>query len=130
METAVIDTQTASQTAPIKRLRLGEILLARGKVSEDELDRVLRLQAASTRPEKLGSLLTTLGVVSAKDIAQALAVQADLPYVETAAFPEMPILEERISARFLRDSRALPIAEDENTLKLAVADPFNDFVRH
>ena len=130
METAVIDTQTASQTAPIKRLRLGEILLARGKVSEDELDRVLRLQAASTRPEKLGSLLTTLGVVSAKDIAQALAVQADLPYVETAAFPEMPILEERISARFLRDSRALPIAEDENTLTLAVADPFNDFVRH
>ena len=130
METAVIDTQTASQTAPIKRLRLGEILLARGKVSEDELDRVLRLQAASTRPEKLGSLLTTLGVVSARDIAQALAVQADLPYVETAAFPEMPILEERISARFLRDSRALPIAEDQSTLTLAVADPFNDFVRH
>ena len=130
METAVIDTQTASQAAPIKRLRLGEILLARGKVSEDELDRVLRLQAASTRPEKLGSLLTTLGVVSARDIAQALAVQADLPYVETSAFPEMPILEERISARFLRDSRALPIAEDEKTLTLAVADPFNDFVRH
>ncbi|MBC7710529.1 MAG: type II secretion system ATPase GspE [Rhizobacter sp.] len=114
----------------MKRLRLGEILLARGKVSEDELDRVLRLQAASSRPEKLGSLLTTLGVVSARDIAQALAAQADLPYVETSAFPEMPILEERISARFLRDSRALPIEEDEDTLTLAVADPFNDFVRH
>ena len=125
-----MNTQTATQAAPIKRLKLGAILLARGKVSEDELDRVLRLQAASTRPEKLGSLLTTLGVVSARDIAQALAVQADLPYVETSAFPEMPILEERISARFLRDSRALPIEEDEDTLTLAVADPFNDFVRH
>ena len=125
-----MDTQTATQAAPVKRLKLGAILLARGKVSEDELDRVLRLQGASTRPEKLGNLLTTLGVVSARDIAQALAVQADLPYVETSAFPEMPILEERISARFLRDSRALPIEEDEDTLTLAVADPFNDFVRH
>ena len=125
-----MDTQTATLAAPIKRLKLGAILLARGKVSEDELDRVLRLQAASTRPDKLGSLLTTLGVVSARDIAQALAAQADLPYVETSAFPEMPILEERISARFLRDSRALPVEEDEDTLTLAVADPFNDFVRH
>ena len=130
METAEIDTRTAIQTATGERLKLGAILLARGKISEDELDRILRLQAASARPEKLGSLLTTLGVVSARDIAQALAVQANLPYVETSAFPEMPILEERISARFLRDSRALPIEEDEDTLTLAVADPFNDFVRH
>ena len=125
-----MDMQTATQIAPVKRLKFGAILLARGKVSEDELDRVLRLQAASARPEKLGNLLTTLGVVSARDIAQALAVQADLPYFETSAFPEMPILEERISARFLRDSRALPVEEDEDTLTLAVADPFNDFVRH
>ena len=125
-----MDTHTATRAATGKRLKFGAVLLARGKITEDELDRVLRLQAASTRPEKIGSLLTTLGVVSARDIAQALAAQADLPYVETSAFPEMPILEERISARFLRDSRALPVEEDEDTLTLAVADPFNDFVRH
>ena len=130
METVDIDTRATPQSAAGKRLKLGAILLSRGKISEDELERALRLQAASTRPEKLGSLLSTLGVVSARDVAQALAAQADLPYVETSAFPEMPILEERISARFLRDSRALPIEEDEDTLTLAVADPFNDFVRH
>jgi general secretion pathway protein E len=130
VETAVLDTHTATQAATGKRLKFGAVLLARGKITEEELDRVLRLQGASARPDKLGSLLTTLGVVSARDIAQALAIQADLPYVETSAFPEMPILEERISARFLRDSRALPVEEDEDTLTLAVADPFNDFVRH
>ncbi len=110
--------------------KLGAILLDRGKIVEAELDRVLRLQAASTRPERLGSLLSTLGVVSARDIAQALAIQADMPYVEASAFPDIPILEERISARFLRDSRALPIEEDEDTLTLAVADPTDDYVRH
>ncbi len=119
--------------APEKNLahaKLGAILLFRGKIIEAELDRVLRLQAASARPERLGSLLSTLGVVSARDIAQALAIQADMPYVEASAFPDIPILEERISARFLRDSRALPIEEDEDTLTLAVADPTDDYVRH
>jgi general secretion pathway protein E len=132
VETAELAAHAAMQIQPAtgKPLKLGALLLARGKISEDELDRVLRLQAASARPDKLGSLLTTLGVVSARDIAQMLAIQANLPYVETSAFPEMPILEERISARFLRDARALPIEEDEDTLTLAVADPFNDFVRH
>ena len=120
-------------TEPENRLahaKLGAILLYRGKIVEAELDRVLRLQAASTRPERLGSLLSTLGVVSARDIAQALAIQADMPYVEASAFPDIPILEERISARFLRDSRALPIEEDEDTLTLAVADPTDDYIRH
>ena len=120
-------------TAPSHNLahaKLGAILLYRGKIEEAELERVLRLQAASSRPERLGSLLSTLGVVSARDIAQALAVQADMPYVEASAFPDIPILEERISARFLRDARALPIEEDEDTLTLAVADPTDDYVRH
>lgn len=124
-----------SRTVPLapgsgQRLKLGAILLARGKIDEAELDRALRLQAASPRPDKLGNLLTTLGIVSARDVTQAIAEQAGLPYVEPSAFPEIPILEERISARFLRDARALPLEEDEESLTLAVADPADDFVRH
>ncbi|MEQ1594528.1 MAG: type II secretion system ATPase GspE [Casimicrobium sp.] len=122
-------TPTAAKV-PAAHRKLGAILLAKGKIDEAELDRALRLQAASARPDKLGNLLSTLGIVAARDIAQALADQSNLPYVETSAFPEMPILEERISARFLRDARALPIEEDEDSLTLAVADPSDEFVRH
>ncbi len=109
------------------RVPLGQILLDRVKIDANELDRVLRLQATSSTREKLGSLLTTLGVVSARDVTQALATQAGLLYVEASAFPEIPILEEKISARFLRDARALPIEETDDTLTLAVADPYDDF---
>jgi general secretion pathway protein E len=129
-EESTVAAASATAGAAPGRARLGQILLSRGKIEAAELDRVLRLQASSQRPEKLGSLLTTLGVVSARDVAQALAVQWQLPYVEASAFPEIPILEERISARFLRDARALPLEEDEDTLTLAVADPGDDFVRH
>ena len=71
-----------------------------------------------------------MGAVSAREVALALAEQSGLDFVEASAFPDIPILEEQISARFLRDVRALPIAEDAETLTLAVADPYNDLVDH
>src|SRR5215813_8782343 len=103
------------------RKRLGEILIERGKLDQAGLERALRLQQESG--EKLGALLVTLGVVAQRDVAEALAAQLDLPLVEGAGYPEFPILEERVSPRFLRETRALPVREDESFVALAMADP-------
>ncbi len=107
------------------RKRLGELLIERGKLDAAGLDRALRLQQESG--EKLGALLVTLGVCAQRDVAEALAVQLGLPLVEPSGYPEFPILEERISPRFLRESRALPVREDEHELALAMADPTDDY---
>jgi len=106
--------------APVHK-RIGELLIERGKLDAAGLERALRLQQESG--DKLGALLVSLGVVSQRDVSEALAVQLGLPLIEAAGYPEMPILEERVSARFLRDARALPLTEDENELALAMADP-------
>src|SRR5437667_4465599 len=107
------------------RKRIGEILIERGKVDAAGLDRALRVQQESG--EKLGSLLVTLGVCAQRDVTEALAAQLGLPLVDAAGYPEFPILEERISARFLRESRALPVREDERELALAMADPTDEY---
>ena len=107
------------------RKRLGEILIERGKLDAPTLDRALRLQQESG--EKLGVLLVTLGVVAQREIAEALALQLDLPMMDVAAYPEFPILEERVSARFLREMRALPVREDDNEVALAMADPTDSY---
>jgi general secretion pathway protein E len=101
--------------------RLGEILIERGKLDATALERALRLQQDSG--EKLGTLLVTLGLVAQRDVAEALSAQLALPLVDASGYPEFPILEERVSARFLRESRALPVREDETELTLAMADP-------
>ena len=103
------------------RKRLGEILLDRGKLDAAALERALRLQQESG--ERLGTLLVTLGLVAQRDVAEALAAQLELPLLDASGYPEFPILEERVSARFLRESRALPVREDEAELALAMADP-------
>src|SRR5216684_1517770 len=46
---------------------------------------------------------------------------------DAAGYPELPILEERVSARFLRECRALPLTEDESELALAMADPTDSY---
>ncbi len=103
------------------RKRIGELLIERGKLDAATLERALRLQQESG--EKLGALLVTLGVVAQRDVAEALAAQLELQLVEVAGYPEFPILEERVSPRFLRETRALPVREDESEVVLAMADP-------
>jgi len=105
--------------------RLGEILIERGKLDAMALDRAVRLQQESG--EKLGQLLVTLGIVAQRDVAEALSAQLDFPLVAADGYPEFPILEERVSARFLRESRALPVREDETELALAMADPTDTY---
>jgi len=107
------------------RKRLGEILIERGKLDAMSLDRALAVQADSR--ERLGALLVTLGIVAPRDVADALATQLGMPLLDLAGYPELPVLEERVSARFLRDAHALPVREDSDELVLAMADPTDDY---
>jgi general secretion pathway protein E len=124
LDTSFETPATAAAAAPTRK-KIGEILIERGKLDAAGLDRALRLQQETH--EKLGGLLVTLGLVAQRDVAEALAHQLGMPLVEAGGYPELPILEERISARFLRDARALPLAEDEHELALAMADPTDSY---
>jgi general secretion pathway protein E len=114
-------TKEPTAAAAMPRKRLGELLVERGKLDATALERALRLQQESG--EKIGVLLVTLGLVAQRDVAECLAQQLELPMLDATGYPEFPILEERVSARFLRESRALPVREDESELWLAMADP-------
>ena len=107
--------------------RIGEILIGRGKLDPANLERALKLQEGETR-EKIGVILLRLGMVSGRDLADALADQLDLPLASTADFPELPLLEERLSSKFLRDAQAVPLREDDDELAIAIADPTDSFV--
>ncbi len=107
--------------------RLGEILIERGKLDPANLERALKLQEGESR-EKIGVILLRLGMVSGRDLADALADQLDLPLAQASDYPELPLLEERLSAKFLRDAQAVPLREDDEEVALAIADPTDSYV--
>ena len=111
--------------------RLGEILIAHGKLDAANLDRALKVQesalSAADAHEKLGSILTRMGMLSGRDLAEALAYQRGWVIVEASEFPELPILEETVSPRFLQEARAIPVTESESEVVLAMTDPADAF---
>ena len=111
--------------------RLGEILISRGKLDVANLDRALKVQetarSAGVSAEKLGSILSRLGMLSSRELAEALAQQRGWTIVEASEFPELAILEETVSPRFLNEVRAIPVTETESEVVLAMTDPADAF---
>ena len=107
--------------------KLGEVLVSRGKLDAANLDRALKVQESARAElgstEKLGSILTRLGMVSSRDLAEALAHQRGWVIVEASEFPELPVLEESVSSRFIQESRAIPLSDTEDEVLVAMTDP-------
>jgi general secretion pathway protein E len=109
--------------------RLGEILIDAGKVSVADVERALLLQRGEPGT-RIGDILVRLGVVGQTQLAWALGTQAGLNILAPDDFPEFPVLEEQISPRFLREAFVLPLAEDPETVTLAMADPTDAGTQH
>ncbi len=107
--------------------RLGQILIERSKLDAVNLERALRLQESGPG-ERIGILLVRSGFAAERDVTEALSEQLKMPIVAASEYPELPVLEERIAVRFIRESKALPIGEDPHQVVLAMADPLDAYV--
>lgn len=106
----------------------GEILLEQGRVSEENLQRALQLQREEPAT-RIGELLVRLGQIGHGDVARVLATQCDLQILPGDQYPEFPVLEEKVSSRFLHDAHALPIAEDPERVVVAMVNPLDHYTR-
>jgi general secretion pathway protein E len=104
-------------------MRLGEILIGRGQLSQDELDRALEMQ--SERGDKLGRILMDLGFVSQRDLLGALSEQLSIPIAVLDGPPPITTETERLAPRFLRQTRTMPLRIEGSTLVVAMADPLD-----
>jgi len=98
-----------------------ELLIRRGKLAPDSLDRARRLAAESGDPVE--PILTKLGLVSERDMADAFAACLGLDVVTLdGAEPDASLLAS-VSAIFLRASKILPLERTGGVLRLAMAYP-------
>jgi general secretion pathway protein E len=104
-------------------MRLGEILMERRLITQEDLDRALELQRE--RGDKLGKILVDLGFVSARDVLSSLAEQLQVPLLVIDGPPAVSPETESLSPKFLRQFRCLPVALHDHTVTLAMADPLD-----
>ena len=104
-------------------------MIERGKLDAVNLERALRAQDVERR-ERIGAILIRTGMTAERDVIEALSTQLSLPIVAIGEYPELPVLEERVAVRFIKESGALPLHEDEVHLVLAMVDPLDTYVQN
>lgn len=104
------------------RKPFGQELLERDAISEEELGTALNLQTQSG--ERVGKLLVDIGAMSEADMVVHLSAYLGVPYVTPEDFPQVPVLENTFSERFMRACKFIPIkSEAPEQLTIAMADP-------
>jgi general secretion pathway protein E len=105
--------------------QLAEYLVRSGKLKPADLERAKQL--ADEKPQSFGLLLTRVGLASDKDVAAAYAEISDRPLLNPDDIPLAPVPGVHYKESFLREAKVLPIALENDVVKLATADPENTF---
>ncbi len=109
-----------------KRIRLGDLLVQQGKITEDMLMKALKEQRV--RHTKLGETLISMGYVKESDIVDILTEQLNISYVELRDTRPDENAVYTISEAIAKKYNVIPISFDENNpsiLNVAMSDPLD-----
>ena len=106
-----------------KRIRLGDLLVSEGLISQEQLEAGLALQAKTHK--RLGECLVDLNVVNESDIINVLELQFGIPRINLRGVRIAPEVIGLVSGSVLRKHNVLPVAFENNVLILAMSDPMD-----
>ena len=109
-----------------RRVRIGDLLIADGLITDDQLNIALKQQ--KERKTKLGETLIAMGYITPGAFAKVLSEQLGIEsvYLTTTKIDHTAL--HLISEELMKKYELLPFAFDEhnaNNLKVAMADPMN-----
>jgi putative toxin-antitoxin system antitoxin component (TIGR02293 family) len=104
-----------------RRRKLGEILVAGGAITDDQLTQALAQQAELGLP--LGQTLLKLGYTSDEIMRQALSSQLGVPYIDLQHVIIDRSLAGLLDRDYARQHALFPVARIGRTLTIAMDDP-------
>jgi type IV pilus assembly protein PilB len=110
------------------KLQLGQVLLSRNIITEEQIQQALRAQKQGGHNKLLGELLIQLGFCTENQIASALAEAYGVPYAPISPKLCDPAVVELLPREFLDEHAVLPLFKVYTTLTVAVSEPSNVFL--
>jgi general secretion pathway protein E len=98
-------------------------LAATARLTPPALERATRL--AAEEAQSLGKTLVSLGLTGERDLAAAYAAFLNIPVLPRENLPAAPLFPNILNPAFLREYRALPVAEDSAGVAIAMAAPLD-----
>ena len=103
--------------------QLGELLIERGIINEQQLARALSVQ--KDKGGLIGEILVELGFAKEEDIAQSLTAQYGFPYLPLSNYDINSEIVNIVPGRVARQYLLVPIDKIGNNLTLAMSNPLN-----
>ena len=107
----------------VPEMPLGQSLVQRGVISDEQLQQALTRQAEGGHEKLLGEVLIELGMADESAIAEALAESWGVPFVTQPARTADPAVLDMLPREFVEEHRVLPLFNVRSTLTVAVPDP-------
>jgi type IV pilus assembly protein PilB len=117
-----------AQIAVENKTQLGQLLLAQGVVTHEQIEKALAEQKEKGHRKLLGELLVEMGYCTENQIASALAEAYGVPYAQVGPKICDPKAVEILPREFLEEHIVLPLFKVHDTLTVAVSEPTNVFL--
>lgn len=119
--TNILGVQMQSTT----KMRIGEMLMAQGYITEAQLDKALEQQKVTG--QRLGKTLVSLGFMPEEKLIEILSIQFEIPYVSLSNFSFDPDVVKYLSEHVCRGYNVVPLFVNakEKILTIAMSDPTN-----
>ncbi len=119
---------SATITTSSIRKQVGQILLARGVVTQEQVDQAVAEQAARDHRQLLGEVLIEMGFATEDQVLEALAEAYNTPYAKLSPRLVDPKVIDLIPREFLDKHAVLPLFKVRGVLTVALSEPSNVFL--
>lgn len=109
-----------------KKIRMGDLLVAAGAITEEQLQEALQLQ--KEKGDKLGKTLLEAGFISRELLVATLTRQLGVEYIELKGMKLSDDILDLIPEDVVLKYKVIPLGFDENNpniLRIAMADPMD-----
>ena len=108
-----------------KKIRLGDLLIKKGYIDENDLKKALQIQKDERYRYKLGEIFVNEGYISEKELIKLLGNQLGIELVDIYGEEIDFDLLSKFSSKVLRSKYILPFKEDSEYIYVATADPLD-----
>ena len=107
----------------MRYVRLGDLLVKSGDISQTQLDEALALQEGAG--ERLGSILQKHGFITEKQLIDTLMSQLGVEFIDLNTYAIPPDMAQLLPKNLAKKHMVVPVKASRAEVWLAMADPLN-----
>ena len=115
-------------TATKQRPRLGDLLMAHGVITAEQLANALDVQQRGQQERLLGEILVDLGYATREQVLSAVAEACGVPFVRLVPQLVDPMVRSALPEIFIQKHGVLPLFRVRDVLTVASSEPSNLFL--